>query len=129
MVYTTISTYELMYAISYYRTSYTNGISMPPLGMERPRRRPSSARAAAADGKASSLAVCGPPCTTPPPGGSGQWCPELALRYTRRHYVTPFLCFLVCFESFLVRMEFPCVVLWRPAALDCRVFIPPETWN
>ena len=23
----------------------------------------------------------------------------------------------------------PCVVLWRPEALDCRVFIPPEAWN
>ena len=26
-------------------------------------------------------------------------------------------------------MEFPCVVLWRPEALDCRVLIPPEAWN
>ena len=23
----------------------------------------------------------------------------------------------------------PCIVLWRPEALDCRVPIPPETWN
>ena len=23
----------------------------------------------------------------------------------------------------------PCVVLWRPGALDCRVPIPPKTWN
>ena len=29
-------------------------------------------------------------------------------------------------ESFLVRMEFPCVVLWRPEAPDCRVLIPPD---
>ena len=27
---------------------------------------------------------------------------------------------------FLVQTEFPCVVLWRPEALDCRVLIPPE---
>ena len=27
-------------------------------------------------------------------------------------------------ESFLVRMESPCVVLWRPEALDCRVLYP-----
>ena len=30
---------------------------------------------------------------------------------------------------FVVRMEFPCVVLWRPEALDCRVLILPEAWN
>ena len=29
----------------------------------------------------------------------------------------------------MVRMEFPCVVLWRPEALDCRVLIPPEAWS
>ena len=23
----------------------------------------------------------------------------------------------------------PCVVLWRPEALDCRAPIPPETWS
>ena len=23
----------------------------------------------------------------------------------------------------------PCVVLWRPQAQNCRVLIPPETWN
>ena len=23
-------------------------------------------------------------------------------------------------------MELPCVALWRPEALDCRMFIPPE---
>ena len=37
------------------------------------------------------------------------------------------LCFcLDSEESFLVLTEFPCVVLWRPEALDCRVLIPPE---
>lgn len=25
--------------------------------------------------------------------------------------------------------DMPCVVLWRPDAIDCRVLIPPETWN
>jgi len=29
----------------------------------------------------------------------------------------------------LVLTEFPCVVLWRPEALDCRVLIPPEAWS
>ena len=29
----------------------------------------------------------------------------------------------------LVRMEWPCVVLRRPQALDCRVLIPPEAWK
>ena len=29
----------------------------------------------------------------------------------------------------MVLAEFPCVVLWRPEALDCRVLIPPEAWN
>ena len=29
---------------------------------------------------------------------------------------------------FVVRMELPCVVLWRPEALACRVPIPPETF-
>ena len=32
-------------------------------------------------------------------------------------------------ESFLVRMELPRAVLWRPEALDCRALIPPETRN
>ena len=32
-------------------------------------------------------------------------------------------------EPFLVWMEFPSVVLWRPKALDCRVIIPPVAWN
>ena len=39
---------------------------------------------------------------------------------------------LSCFdseESFVVRMELPCVVLWRPVALDCGVPIPPEMLN
>jgi len=26
-------------------------------------------------------------------------------------------------------MEFLCVVLWRPEALDRKVLLPPETWN
>ena len=30
---------------------------------------------------------------------------------------------------FLVRMEFPCAVFWRPEALDGRVLIPPEAWS
>ena len=30
--------------------------------------------------------------------------------------------------AFLVQ-SMPCVVLWRPEALDCRVLIPPETRN
>ena len=36
--------------------------------------------------------------------------------------------FVVCLtrRSLLVLTEFPCVVLWRPEALDCRVLIPPE---
>ena len=29
----------------------------------------------------------------------------------------------------MVLTEFPCVVLWRPEALDCRVLIPPEAWS
>ena len=37
--------------------------------------------------------------------------------------------FLVCLFGFVVRMEFPSVVLWRPEALDCMVLIPPEAWN
>ena len=32
-----------------------------------------------------------------------------------------------CF--FVVRMELPCLALWRPEALDCRVPIPREAWN
>ena len=33
-------------------------------------------------------------------------------------------------ESFVVRMESPCEVLWRPEALDCGVLIPPEgAWS
>ena len=40
-----------------------------------------------------------------------------------------FLCFFDSEESFLVLTEFPCVVLWRPEALDCRVPIPPEAWS
>ena len=40
----------------------------------------------------------------------------------------PRMCFFdACFCS--VRMESPCVVLWRPEALDCRVLIPPEAFN
>ena len=31
--------------------------------------------------------------------------------------------------AFLVLTEFPCVVLWRPEALDCRVLIPPDLWS
>ena len=29
----------------------------------------------------------------------------------------------------LVRMESPCVVLWRLEAIDCRVLIPPESFE
>ena len=32
-------------------------------------------------------------------------------------------------ESFLVLTEFPCVVLWRPEALHCRVLTPTEAWS
>ena len=32
-------------------------------------------------------------------------------------------------SRFVVRMEFPCVALWRPEALDCRLLIPPEAWS
>jgi hypothetical protein len=28
-----------------------------------------------------------------------------------------------------VQSESPCVVLWRPEALDCRVLIPPEAFE
>ena len=35
-------------------------------------------------------------------------------------------CLLNSEESFLVPMALPCVVLWRPEALDCRALIPPE---
>ena len=40
-----------------------------------------------------------------------------------------FCAFVLLGGVFLVRMELPCVVLWRPEALDCRVLIPPETWS
>ena len=29
----------------------------------------------------------------------------------------------------LVQVEFLCVVLWRPEALDCRALIAPEAWH
>ena len=40
-------------------------------------------------------------------------------------------CNSVCLtrRSYFVRMELPCVMLWRPEALDCRMLIPPEAWN
>ena len=36
-------------------------------------------------------------------------------------------CVIVCAVCGPDRM--PCVVLWRPEALDCRVLVPPEAWN
>ena len=42
---------------------------------------------------------------------------------------TSFLFVFVTRRSLLVLTEFPCVVLWRPEALDCRVLIPPEAWS
>ena len=42
--------------------------------------------------------------------------------------------FFVCFclfdsdESFCPD-SMPCVVLWKPEALDCRVLMPPQTWS
>ena len=44
----------------------------------------------------------------------------------------PFRSIFVVFDlekSFVVPDGMPCVVLWRPEALDCRVLIPPETWD
>jgi len=32
-------------------------------------------------------------------------------------------------KSHPLRMELPCVMLWRPQALDCRALIPPEAWS
>ena len=33
-------------------------------------------------------------------------------------------------DGFLFGLDgMPCVVLWKPEALDCRVPIPPETWH
>ena len=37
-----------------------------------------------------------------------------------------FYLFLTRRSLFVVQIEFPCVELWRPEALDCRVLIPPE---
>ena len=40
-----------------------------------------------------------------------------------------FVCFVLTRRSLLVLTEFPCVVLLRPEALDCRVLTPPEAWS
>ena len=39
------------------------------------------------------------------------------------------LMFLNRRSLFVVQVKFPCVVLWRREALDCRVIIPPEAWT
>ena len=52
----------------------------------------------------------------------------------RWHLLVVYSCSLLFFvltrrRLFAVPMEFTCVMLWRPEALDCRVLIPPGAWN
>ena len=85
-----------------------------------------------------------------------KWAPHGLPECTRARLVEPLICFVFsavsclqrarsleytadgtrfrsCFV-FMRRSHFgpdgmPCVVLWRPEALDCRMPTPPETWN
>ena len=53
--------------------------------------------------------------------------------FTRLVFFYTCLCSVYLMQCVLflesIRMEVICVVLWRPAALDCRVLNPSEAWN
>ena len=51
------------------------------------------------------------------------------LIYIYIYIYIPRLVVLIRSGLFVVRMELPRIVFWRPEAFDCRVLILAEVWN